>query len=141
MYKKCAFLKSNLFGILILISTTTSIIAQENTSNVNDNNLQVSHGFEYKSVNSEINCSTNWRKIALRYTIVFGVATIVYCGCKSLREWSNDKLLSDTEKKLLWHESIISFLLAELCTRNLLCCSAKDEKTLEKKENDTCRDC
>lgn len=83
----------------------------------------------------EIFYETPLRKIALRYAIAFGVSTMVYCGAKALNEWIKGRILTETEKELLWHESILSFVLAQLCMSDLECSSSSNENAKEKQDS------
>lgn len=72
-----------------------------------------------------------WRQIAFRYAVFFAVMGTFYTGFKLFREWNSNRSLSKTEQEILWHETILSYLVANVLLSDLMCCSAKDEDLQE----------
>jgi hypothetical protein len=73
-----------------------------------------------------------WRQIAFRYAVFFAVMGTFYTGFKLFKEWNSNRSLSKIEQEVLWHETILSYLVANVLLGDLMCCSAKDENSHEK---------
>lgn len=76
-----------------------------------------------------------WKKIAFRYAVFFAVMGTFYHGFKTYREWSSERSLSKIEQELLWHDTILSFLVANVIVGDLIYCSPKDKKSCEKQNS------
>lgn len=121
-----------------LLNLLIFLITGYRISNCGLNNsgvITVSHSDEnVKETFKQKLMSIPLKKIAFRYAVFFTVMGVTYHITKAYKEWTIERSLSKLEQELFWHESLLSFLIANLLVGDLICCSPKDKKSCEKQD-------
>jgi len=121
-----------------LLNLLIFLITGYRISNCGLNNsgvITVSHSDEnVKETFKQKLMSIPLKKIAFRYAVFFTVMGVTYHITKAYKEWTIERSLSKLEQELFWHESLLSFLIANILVGDLICCSPKDKKSCEKQD-------